>query len=243
MLQIKNLSKKIGLEIILDNVSLEFNKGGIYALLGPNGAGKSTLINCITGLTKVSKGEIVYDNVSFRGQKELMHSIGYVPQEIALSESLTIEENIKIWSGLYREPKNSFIKYQRYLIDRLGLSQKLNVAVRHLSGGMKRRVNIICSLIHNPDYVFFDEPTVGIDPQSRNMILDFIIELKKANKTIIYISHYMEEIEKICDHIYILDQGTLILNESKENIQKEKRNDGKKIEQLFFELTGTKIRE
>jgi ABC-2 type transport system ATP-binding protein len=195
----------------LDNVSLSIENGIIFGLLGPNGAGKSTLMNCIVGYLLPEKGKILLngDDTSELNLKYRMH-IGYVPQEIALYQELSAIQNLKIFGSFYNIS-------QKILNDRISSALKLvqledrkNDIVKNFSGGMKRRLNIAVSILHNPEIILCDEPTVGVDPQSRNAIFDMLKELNKQGKTILYTTHYMEEAERLCNKLAIIDNGNII---------------------------------
>ncbi len=189
------------------NISkMTFEKGKMIGVLGPNGAGKSTLIKILMGLTQFDNGEILY-NGNTNLQKEIL---GLVPQDLALYMELNAYENLTFFGSLYNNKEQDIKQTVKQMIRKIGLEDKAKKTIKTYSGGMKRRVNIGAALIHNPEIIFMDEPTVGIDPQSRNKIYEIIEELKKAEKTIIYTTHYMEEVEKMCDYIYILDEGEII---------------------------------
>lgn len=185
---------------------MTFEKGKMIGVLGPNGAGKSTLIKILMGLTQFDNGEILY-NGNTNLQKEIL---GLVPQDLALYMELNAYENLTFFGSLYNNKEQDLKQTVKQMIQKIGLEDKAKKTIKTYSGGMKRRVNIGAALIHNPEIIFMDEPTVGIDPQSRNKIYEIIEELKKAEKTIIYTTHYMEEVEKMCDYIYILDEGEII---------------------------------
>ncbi|WP_080712889.1 ABC transporter ATP-binding protein [Brochothrix thermosphacta] len=185
---------------------MTFEKGKMIGVLGPNGAGKSTLIKILMGLTQFDNGEVLY-NGNTNLQKEIL---GLVPQDLALYMELNAYENLTFFGSLYNNKEQDLKQTVKQMIQKIGLEDKAKKTIKTYSGGMKRRVNIGAALIHNPEIIFMDEPTVGIDPQSRNKIYEIIEELKKAEKTIIYTTHYMEEVEKMCDYIYILDEGEII---------------------------------
>jgi len=240
MIEVNKVSKFFGNTQVLFDISLSLQEGEIYGLLGPNGAGKSTLMNCIMGLDKINQGCITIDKEIFKGQNKLKSKIGFVPQELALLENLTVLENLNIFGGLYQIDKSILQKSKDNLIEKLGLTGKLNSKVDALSGGLKRRVNMACSLLHNPENILLDEPTVGVDPQSRKLILEYILDLKKQGKTILYTSHYMDEVNKVCDHIYLLDHGKLIIDQAKDQLE-DSSTIG--LESFFFQLTGNSLRD
>ncbi len=221
MLVAKNLSKSYKDVNALNNVSLSVNEGELYGLLGPNGAGKTTTISILSSLLKPDRGEILYQGKSlYKNLSESKSMIGVVPQEIALYEDLTAIENLKFWGTLYGiKGKNLQSKIEE-LLSFLGLSDRKNHKIKTYSGGMKRRINIAAALLHDPKIVFMDEPTVGIDPQSRNLIFEVIQELHSRGLTMIYTTHYMEEAERLCDRIGIIDEGKIIAEGSLEELKK-----------------------
>lgn len=206
VLEITNLKKKYADTNVVNISKMTFEKGKMIGVLGPNGAGKSTLIKILMGLTQFDNGEVLY-NGNTNLQKEIL---GLVPQDLALYMELNAYENLTFFGSLYNNKEQDLKQTVKQMIQKIGLEDKAKKTIKTYSGGMKRRVNIGAALIHNPEIIFMDEPTVGIDPQSRNKIYEIIEELKKAEKTIIYTTHYMEEVEKMCDYIYILDEGEII---------------------------------
>jgi ABC-2 type transport system ATP-binding protein len=211
MIEVKSVSKSFGsIEAVCD-VSFNINKGAIFGILGPNGAGKSTIVNILNTLVRPDKGEVIIDgvNIADDGDK-IKHIMGVVPQEIALYEELTAYENLLFWGGLYNIPETTLRKNADKTLDIVDLSYRKNDRIRTFSGGMKRRINIACSLLHNPKVLVLDEPTVGVDPQNRNHIFEVIERLNSEGMTMIYTTHYMEEAERFCDKIAIMDVGHII---------------------------------
>lgn len=211
MISIKNVTKKFPSVTALEGVSLEIKDKEFFGLLGPNGAGKSTLMNLIIGYLNAEEGEILVDGEKMNtGSLELRKKIGLVPQSLALYDEITAKENLEIFGSFYGIDK----KELRYVIaDKLkmvGLFERKNNKVKTFSGGMKRRLNLAASLLHDPKIILCDEPTVGIDPQSRNAIFDYLESLNNDGKTIIYTTHYMEEAERLCSRIAIIDFGHII---------------------------------
>lgn len=227
-IEIKDLVKKYGDFLAVDNISLKIEKGRIYGLLGPNGAGKSTAINIICGLIRGTSGNIIMNGVditkSMKGQNK---KIGLVPQEVALYWDFTAEENLKFFGAIYGL-KGSVLKERvEEALEFTGLMDVRKKLAKEFSGGMLRRLNIACALVHRPEIIIMDEPTVGIDPQSRNHILQSVKKLNKKGVTIIYTTHYMEEVETLCEEIAIIDHGKVIVQGTKEelkNIVSETRN-------------------
>lgn len=236
MLVAKNLSKSYKEVIALNNVSLSIKEGELYGMLGPNGAGKTTTINILSSLLKPDSGEILYQGKSlYQNLSESKRMIGVVPQEIALYEDLTAIENLKFWGTLYGIKGKQLQSKVEELLEFLGLSDRKNHKIKTYSGGMKRRINIAAALLHDPKIVFMDEPTVGIDPQSRNLIFEVIQELHSRGLTMIYTTHYMEEAERLCDRIGIIDEGKIIAEGSLEELKKS----SKIKEEIHVKFTNT----
>ncbi|WP_337955926.1 ABC transporter ATP-binding protein [Bacillus weihaiensis] len=203
MLQIENVSKKYGDLLALDNVFLNIPQGVCFGLIGPNGSGKSTLIKIISQIIQTDVGKVSY----VRDSKDIL---GYVPQDISLEEKLTAKTNIEFFGKIYGLKGSRLKERAEEILKNVGLLERANDIVENFSGGMKRRLNIGCALMHNPNLVILDEPTVGVDPQSRRYIFDIVNNLKKEGKTVIYVSHYMEEIENLCDYVAFIDKGKIV---------------------------------
>jgi ABC-2 type transport system ATP-binding protein len=216
VLHVTELRKAYDRVLALDGLSLHVAKGEAYALLGPNGAGKSTAIHALSGLLTPDSGEVRIDGEVLRpkarsgANRALKRKIGVVPQEIALYEDLSARQNLHFWGSLYGLGGQTLHQRTERLLERTGLSGRADDSIEHFSGGMKRRINIAAAVLHEPQLLFLDEPTVGIDPQSRNHIHDLIRELHAEGMSILYTTHYMEEAEKLCQRIGILDRGKLI---------------------------------
>ncbi|MDF2673083.1 MAG: transporter-like protein [Clostridiales bacterium] len=221
IIKIKDLTKKYGSNIAVDNINLSIDQGEIFGLIGPNGAGKSTTINSLCGLLRASDGEIIIDGINMREDSlEAKKRLGLVPQEIAIFENLTGRENIEFF-GKLAGLRGSLLKERvDEALEFVGLSDKAKSMPKGYSGGMKRRLNIACAIAHHPKIIILDEPTVGIDPQSRNHILESVKKLNKMGSTIIYTTHYMEEAEALCSRIAIMDHGRLIADGTKEELKK-----------------------
>lgn len=244
LLEIKKLYKEYDNEVVVDQINLEIKEGEIFGLLGPNGAGKSTTIGMITGLIKKSAGEIQYEDKTNKISK-WKHNIGLVPQEYALYMDLTAEENISFFASLYGLKGNMLKERVSKVLEFVGLSDCGRKKVDNFSGGMKRRLNIACAIAHNPKLIIMDEPTVGIDPQSRNHILETVKKLRNEGATIIYTSHYMQEVDELCDRIAIIDKGRVIAEGSSGELKaliNDKRNFRitlqKEMPELIEELDG-----
>ncbi|MGN0346175.1 MAG: ATP-binding cassette domain-containing protein [Lachnospiraceae bacterium] len=208
ILKVDGLVKRYKELVAVDHFGLSVQEGEILALLGPNGSGKSTTINCILSLLEYDKGTItIFGKEMSPKAYEIKKRIGVVPQDIAVFEELTVYENIDFFCGLYIKDKETRKKYVEEAIEFVGLEDFKKFRPKKLSGGLARRLNIACGIAHKPDLIFFDEPTVAVDPQSRNKILEGIEQLKANGATIIYTSHYMEEVEQLADRIVIIDKG------------------------------------
>lgn len=209
--RIQDVVKRYDSTLSVDHLNLTIDKGEVFGLLGPNGAGKSTTIKMISGLLKADQGEIEVDGLSVRKNTlEVKSRIGVVPQEIAVYGNMTAKENLKFFGKLYGLKGRELEERVEEALDFVGLADKSKDKPLTFSGGMKRRLNIACAIVHQPKLIIMDEPTVGIDPQSRNHILESVRELNRQGATVIYTSHYMEEVEAISTRIGIMDHGRLI---------------------------------
>lgn len=219
IVEVKNLIKRYNNKLALDNVDLAINKGEIVGLLGPNGAGKTTLIHSIIGITEIQSGDVYIfgKNMKNRGM-EIKQKIGVVPQNIALFQEFSAIENVTYFGRLYGLRGNDLKEGVKRALEFTNLWDRRNDSPNKYSGGMQRRLNIACSIVHSPDLIIMDEPTVGIDPQSRNHILQSIKQLNEKGATIIYTSHYMEEVEALCSRVVIMDNGRLIAEGTKEEL-------------------------
>lgn len=220
VIEIKNLTKSYKNLKAVDNLSFDVYKGEILGLLGPNGSGKSTTINSILSLLKYESGTIKIFNKEMKPDSyDLKRDIGVIFQEVAVFNELTVLENIDYFCGLYITDKNKRSKYVEDAIKLVGLENYKKFYPKQLSGGLLRRLNIACGIAHKPKLIFLDEPTVAVDPQSRNNILDGIKMLRDKGATIVYTTHYMEEAEILCDRIIILDKGKIIAEGTKEELK------------------------
>ena len=221
VLEINSLNKTYGGEFkAIDNLSLNVKKGEIFGLLGPNGSGKSTTINCILSLLNFDSGSIkIFGKEMTPESYDIKSKIGVVFQDVAVFEELTVYENINYFCGLYIKDKNERKKYVNDAINLVGLAEFKKFYPKQLSGGLLRRLNIACGIAHKPELIILDEPTVAVDPQSRNNILDGIKKLNEEGATIIYTTHYMEEVEQICTKIVIIDNGNVIASGTKQELK------------------------
>ena len=211
IIEVKNLTKEYKKLKAIDNLSFDVYEGEILGLLGPNGSGKSTTINCILSLLNFSKGSIKIFNKEMKPDAyEIKKEIGVIFQDVAVFDELTVYDNIDYFCGLYISDKNKRKEYIEDAINLVGLKEFIKFYPKELSGGLLRRLNIACGIAHKPKIIFLDEPTVAVDPQSRNNILDGIKKLRESGATIIYTTHYMEEVEILCDRVIILDKGKVI---------------------------------
>lgn len=247
ILKLDGLSKKFGNKTVVDHISLEIKEGEIFGLLGPNGAGKSTTLNMICSLLKPTSGNIeIFGMNASNNMSKIKKKIGYIPQELAIHGNLKAWENAELFTSLYgikgKELKSAIDESLEFV----GLLDKKNNYAKNFSGGMKRRLNIACAIGHKPELMIFDEPTVGIDPQSRNFILEKIKTANKNDATIIYTSHYMEEVEAICTRIAIMDNGRIIAVGTREELVRlvtSEPDSNISLEEVFLTLTGKKLRD
>lgn len=211
MIKISNLSKNYGKHQALKSINLEMNAGSIYGLLGPNGAGKTTLISALVGLNSYDSGEIHIQNKNLKEELSYIQSISsLIPQNLAFYPTLTGKENLEFFAGMLGLKGQALKSRLEYVMNITKLQEVFNKQAQTYSGGLKRRLNIAIGLLSDPEIIYFDEPTVGIDPQSRNFILESIKSMKDDKKLIVYTSHYMEEVEFLCDKIAIIDHGKIL---------------------------------
>ena len=220
MIQIKNLVKRYGNVVALEHFNLEVEEGEIFGLLGPNGSGKTTAMNCMLALLKYDRGSIrIFGEEMAPDNYNVKKQIGVVLQDVAVVEELNVRDNVDYFCGLYVRDKEKRKKLVEEAISVVGLEDYRKVYPKKLSGGLLRRLNIACGIAHKPRLILLDEPTVAVDPQSRNRILEGIKELNRQGSTVIYTSHYMEEVEQICTRISIMDHGRSIATGTKEELK------------------------
>lgn len=221
IIEVKKLTKSYKTLKAVDNLSFNVREGEILGLLGPNGSGKSTTINCILSLLNYDNGSIKIMGKEMTPESyDIKEKIGVVFQDVAVFEELNVYENINYFCGLYIKDKKLRKKYVEEAIDFVGLNEFIKFSPKQLSGGLLRRLNIACGISHKPKIIFFDEPTVAVDPQSRNNILEGIKKLNKDGATILYTTHYIEEAELLCDNIIIIDKGQVIASGTKTELKK-----------------------
>jgi ABC-2 type transport system ATP-binding protein len=243
MIQVHNLVKRYGDLLALDHFNLEVKEGEIFGLLGPNGSGKSTAINCMLSLLKYSTGEVsLFGEPMAPDNYASKRRIGVVMQNVAVFNELTVVENIDYFCGLYVADKAKRKELVEEAIGFTGLGDFRKFLPKKLSGGLLRRLNIACGIAHKPELIFLDEPTVAVDPQSRNHILEGIRELNRNGATIVYTSHYMEEVEQLCTRIMIMDKGKAVAIGTKEELKAMIRA-GEKLTIEIFDLPGAILDE
>ncbi|WP_404430294.1 ATP-binding cassette domain-containing protein [Sutcliffiella horikoshii] len=228
VVRMKNIIKRYGSQLVLDNVDLDIAEGEILGLLGPNGAGKTTLIHALAGIIGFDSGEVdVFGKEQNSNLLEIKRQIGLVPQEISLISDLSARENLEFFGGIYGLKGEQLKKRVEETLEFVGLTEHARKLPVKFSGGMQRRLNIACALVHRPKFLIMDEPTVGIDPQSRNHILETIRKLNRQGTTILYTTHYMEELQTLAQRVVIMDQGHVIaggtINELVKKIQHEEK--------------------
>lgn len=221
MIEINNLVKRYGSLVALDHLNLHIEEGEVFGLLGPNGSGKTTAINCMLALLKYDRGSIRIMGEEMQPDSwRIKREIGVVMQDVAVFEELSVHDNIDCFCSLYVKDKKKRKELVEDAIRFVGLEDFRRTYPKKLSGGLLRRLNIACGIAHRPKLIFMDEPTVAVDPQSRNQILEGILELNRQGSTIVYTSHYMEEVEQICSRIAVMDRGRCIAAGTKEELKK-----------------------
>jgi ABC-2 type transport system ATP-binding protein len=239
---VKNLTKKYEDVTAVDRLNLQVGTGELFGLLGPNGAGKTTTINILCCLLKPTSGSATVGGYDIlKEQAKIKEIIGVAPQETAVSTTLTGRENVELFGDLHMMQKKELKERVDDILEKVGMRKDAKKRVGKYSGGMKRRISLAMALVHDPEIAFLDEPTVGMDPQSRHAVWDFIKELKKKNKTVILTTQYMEEAELLCDRVAIMDHGKLIALGTPKDL--EEKYDVKDLEGVFLQLTGRRIRE
>ncbi len=244
LLEVQSLSKTYhkAQNPALFDLNLTIKKGHIHGLLGPNGAGKSTLIQIIAGLLTYDTGQILWQNTPIEDYRQLKQSIGIVPQDLALYPQLSAFENLDFFASQYRIPKAVRKARINDFLQLLGLYEKRNQQVMQFSGGMKRRVNLIAGLLHLPTLLIMDEPTVGIDVQSKQAILSFLQQLHSDGMTMLYTSHLMEEAEQLCQQVSIIDHGKILVSDEPINLIQQYEG-ASKLQDVFIQLTGKGLRD
>ncbi|WP_245169105.1 ABC transporter ATP-binding protein [Marnyiella aurantia] len=245
IIEIKNLYKKYknADEFSVNNISLEIAENEIYGILGPNGAGKTTLISMLCGLIKPTSGTYTINGLSPRNRLNSIKKItGIVPQEYALYPTLTARENLMFFGSLYGLKHADLHQKIDAMLERVGLTNFADKKIEHFSGGMKRRCNLIAGIMHNPKVLFLDEPTVGVDVQSRNVIIEFLKELNQNGTSIVYTSHHLQEAQEFCTKIAIIDNGQIYAIGSPEELIADTPK-AENLEDVFISLTGKELRD
>ena len=247
MLQAKNLRKAYGELVAVNDVSFMLQPGQLLGLLGPNGAGKTTTVSMIAGLVKPDGGEVLIGGARLAGDTDpKKRRIGLVPQDLALYDELCPTDNLRFFGALYGmtgKPLEAAITEVLMLV---GLADRARDTVRNFSGGMKRRLNLAAGLLHDPDVLLLDEPTVGVDPQSRNAIFDNLELLKSRGKALLYTTHYMEEVERMADRVVVIDHGRVIANDTLQGLYAATpapAGEQPSLEAVFLTLTGRSLRD
>lgn len=249
VVSVQNLVKKYKNNYAVNGLSFDVKKGEILGLLGPNGSGKTTTINCILSLLQFDSGQIkIFGETMRPSAYNIKQKIGVIFQEVAVFNELTVYENIDYFCGLYISDKNTRKQYIADALKLVSLEKFQKYRPKQLSGGLLRRLNIACGIAHKPELIFLDEPTVAVDPQSRNNILNDIKKLRNQGATVIYTTHYMEEVEELCGRIIILDNGKIIAKGTVDELKKLAKNQtkivtGPTLNDVFLELTGKDLRD
>lgn len=248
LLQARSLAKTYGTRRVVDDVSLDLVPGRVLGLLGPNGAGKSTVVSMLCGLLTPDSGTLYLDGQALDPRDEaqarrLKARIGLVPQDLALYEDLSARANLELFGALYGLDRATRRRRADEALQLVGLADRTGDKPATFSGGMKRRLNIACALVHDPDILLFDEPTVGVDPQSRNAIFDALRVLQQRGKALLYTTHYMEEAERLCDRIVIVDQGRVLAADTLDGLLQRLNSQRATLEDVFLALTGRQLRD
>jgi ABC-2 type transport system ATP-binding protein len=247
MLTVKGLRRSFGSVVAVDDVSFTLEPGQLVGLLGPNGAGKTTTVSMIAGLVTPERGQVLIDGVRLAGDTDpKKHRIGLVPQDLALYDELPARANLRFFGALYGLSGAVLEKAIASAMELVGLTDRLTDRVATYSGGMKRRLNLAAGLLHDPDILLLDEPTVGVDPQSRNAIFDNLELLKSRGKALLYTTHYMEEVERLADRIVVMDHGKVIAEDTLAGLQSRVATSGGEratLESVFLTLTGRSLRD
>jgi ABC-2 type transport system ATP-binding protein len=246
VLEVKQLRRAFGTVVAVEEVSFSVEAGTLVGLLGPNGAGKTTTVSMIAGLVTPDKGEVLIDGHRLSGDTDpAKRRIGLVPQDLALYDELSARDNLRFFGALYGLSGAALTTAAEAALDLVGLSDRVRDTVKTFSGGMKRRLNLAAGLLHDPDILLLDEPTVGVDPQSRSAIFDNLETLKARGKALLYTTHYMEEAERLADRIVVIDHGRVVADDTLEGLQSKGADAGERpnLETVFLALTGRSLRD
>jgi ABC-2 type transport system ATP-binding protein len=247
ILDARHLRKSFGRIVAVDDVSLTVEAGCLVGLLGPNGAGKTTTVSIVSGLVTPESGEVLVHGSRVAGDTHpAKRRIGLVPQDLALYDELSARENLRFFGALYDLSGAALDKAIAAALNLVGLADRARDAVRTFSGGMKRRLNLAAGILHDPDILLLDEPTVGVDPQSRNAIFENLEFLKQQGKALLYTTHYMEEVERLADRIVVIDHGKVIADDTLDGLQSRIVHAGggrPSLEAVFLAMTGRSLRD
>jgi len=245
-IEVHGLAKSYGSLKAVDGISFEVGFGECFGLLGPNGAGKTTTIHCIVGALRPDAGEVRVDGMADPTRPAVRAKLGVAPQALAIYDEFSADENLAFFGGLYGIAGARLRERIDDALELSGLTARRRDRVSTYSGGMQRRLNLVCGILHDPPVILLDEPTVGVDPQSRNLIFDNIEALKRQGRTILYTTHYMEEAERLCDRVAIVDGGRILALDTVEALIRAHTGDGagsKNLETVFLNLTGKTLRD
>ncbi len=246
VLDVRHLHKTFGQLLAVNDVSFSLASGQLLGLLGPNGAGKTTTVSIIAGLITSDQGDVLIDGAPLCGDTDpRKRRIGLVPQDLSLYDELSALANLRFFGALYGLNGKALDEAIVTALELVGLADRSTERVKHFSGGMKRRLNLAVGLLHDPDVILLDEPTVGVDPQSRNAIFDNLELLKSRGKALVYTTHYMEEVERLADRVVVMDHGSVIANDTLAGVKSLTADisGGQTLETVFLGLTGRSLRD
>ena len=247
MLQVRHLRKTFGNLVAVEDISFTVDRGELVGLLGPNGAGKTTTVSIIAGLVEPVRGQVLIDGAPLAGDvDQKKRKIGLVPQDLALYDELSARNNLRFFGALYSLAGRALDRAIASALELVGLADRERDLVKTFSGGMKRRLNLAAGILHDPDILLLDEPTVGVDPQSRNAIFENLEELKRRGKALLYTTHYMEEAERLADRIVIVDHGNVIADDTVAGLHAgavAATGRSANLESVFLALTGRSLRD
>jgi ABC-2 type transport system ATP-binding protein len=250
-IEVRELRKSYGSNVAVNGISFEVREGECFGLLGPNGAGKTTTLHMLVGALRPDSGEVRIHGETDPTRPSVRNRIGVAPQSLAVYGELTGQENLEFFAGLYGLHGDRLGERIEMALEFAGLTARRKDRAATYSGGMQRRLNLVCGLMHDPSVILLDEPTVGVDPQSRNLLFDNIEALKRLGRTIVYTTHYMEEAERLCDRVAIIDHGAILALDTVENLRRTHGGppvrrvieESPHLEAVFLNLTGRTLRD
>ncbi len=250
-LRLEGVRKRYGALVAVDGLDLEARPGEILGLLGPNGAGKTTTVSLATGLLEPDEGRVTIEGAGSPSLPSARRRLGVAPQALAVYDSLTGRENVRFFGALFGLSGRALAERVEWALDFVGLVERAGDRVAGYSGGMKRRLNLAAAVVHDPEIVLLDEPTVGVDPQSRNLVFENVLALRARGRAIVYTTHYMEEAERLCDRVAIVDHGRLLAQGAVPELlaahgvpdEPSFRVEGARLEDVFLRLTGRRLRD